>query len=340
MSTLDYGKGEGHEAWLTLLDEDIIEPDQPVIDPHHHLWHRPDGVYLLPELVADVTSGHRVTATVFAECRSMYRAEGPEHLKPVGETEFVVGIAAMSASGLYGDAKLCQVFFGGVDFLAKDGIEATLDAHIMRGGERFRGVRLSCGWDADPKIPNISPDRGLLADPRVRNGIDALASRDLSLDVWIYHTQLLELVTLLDECPRIPVILDHVGSPILGGGYKNRHDEVFTDWRKSMEEVAKRPNVFVKLGALPIRKPTAGASRSAPPSSMDVAESWRPWIETCIELFGPSRCMFESNFPVQKNWCSYDVLWNAFKRLAIHMSPGEKLDLFQRTATRAYRIME
>ena len=145
MSTLDYGKGEGHEAWLTLLDEDIVEPDQPIIDPHHHLWHRPDGVYLLPELVADVTSGHRVTATVFAECRSMYRAEGPEHLKPVGETEFVVGIAAMSASALYGDAKLCQVFFGGVDFLAKDGIEATLDAHIMRGGERFRGVRLSCG---------------------------------------------------------------------------------------------------------------------------------------------------------------------------------------------------
>jgi predicted TIM-barrel fold metal-dependent hydrolase len=340
LTTLGYGQGERHESWLGLLEEDIIEPDLPIIDPHHHLWHRPDSKYLLPELVADVTSGHRVTATVFAECRSMYRAFGPEHLKPVGETEFVVGIAAMSASGRYGDAKLCGVFFGGVDFLAEDGIGRTIEAHTLRGGGRFRGVRLSCGWDADPRIPNITPNGGLLADSRVLNGIRLLASRDLSLDVWLYHTQLPELATLLDECPGIVVVLDHVGSPILGGGYKDKHDEVFADWRKSLAEVAKRPNVFVKLGALPIRRPIEGSARSKPPSSVDVAESWRPWIETCIELFGPSRCMFESNFPVQKNWCSYAVVWNAFKRLVMAMSPDEKLDLFQGTACRAYRILE
>jgi predicted TIM-barrel fold metal-dependent hydrolase len=145
---------------------------------------------------------------------------------------------------------------------------------------------------------------------------------------------------LLDECPGIVVVLDHVGSPILGGGYKDKHDEVFADWRKSLAEVAKRPNVFVKLGALPIRRPIEASSRSKPPSSVDVAQSWRPWIETCIELFGPSRCMFESNFPVQKNWCSYAVVWNAFKRLTTAMSPDEKLDLFQGTACRAYRILE
>ena len=340
MTTLGYGRGQQHEAWLGLVDEDIIEPDLPIIDPHHHLWHRPESTYLLTELVADVTSGHRVIGTVFAECRSMYRAFGPQYLKPVGETEFVVGIAAMSASGMYGHAKLCSVFFGGVDFLAGEGIGRTIDAHTLRGGGRFRGVRLSCGWDADPGIPNIAPNPGLLADSRVRDGINLLASRDLSLDVWMYHTQLLELAELLDECPGIVVILDHVGSPILGGSYKHKRDEVFTDWRKSVAEVAKRPNVFVKLGALPIRRPSDESSNSKPPGSIDIAESWRPWIETCIELFGPSRCMFESNFPVQKNWCGYAVVWNAFKRLTTHMSSDEKHDLFYGTARRAYRMLE
>ena len=340
MTTLGYGKGQQHEAWLGLVDEDIIEPDLPIIDPHHHLWHRPDSTYLLTELVADVTSGHRVIGTVFAECRSMYRELGPEYLKPVGESEFVVGIAAMSASGMYGDAKLCSAFFGGVDFLADEGIGRTIDAHTLRGGGRFCGVRLSCGWDADPGIPNIAPTAGLLADSRVRDGINLLASRNLSLDVWIYHTQLLELAELLDECPGIVVILDHVGSPILGGSYKHKRDEVFTDWRKSLAEVAKRPNVFVKLGALPIRRPSEESSNSRPPGSVDIAESWRPWIETCIELFGPSRCMFESNFPVQKNWCGYAVVWNAFKRLTTQMSSDEKHDLFHGTARRAYRMLE
>ncbi|MSO76550.1 MAG: amidohydrolase [Alphaproteobacteria bacterium] len=329
-----------HDNWLARRSEDIIEPALPIIDPHHHLWIRDDAPYLLPELAADLASGHNIVATVFEECHSMYRARGPEALRPVGETEFVAGIAAMSDSGQFGPTRVCAAIVGGLDMTLGAAVEAVLDAHIAAAGGRFRAVRYSTGWDASEKIRAIVPEPHRLADPRVRAAMAVLNAKGLAFDAWLYHTQLADVADLADAFPGMTIVLNHVGSPILGGPYGSRRDAVFADWKAAISEVAARPNVVVKLGALPIRLGGGSHNRDMPPSSEEVATAWRPWIETCIEAFGPHRAMFESNFPVQRRWCAYPVVWNAFKRLAAGSSAGEKSDLFQGTAARAYRITE
>jgi L-fuconolactonase len=328
------------DTWLLRHQEDILEPDLAIIDPHHHLWIRDDGPYLLPELVADLASGHKVIATVFEECHSMYRARGPEAMRAVGETEFVAGVAAMSDSGSFGPTRVAAAIVGGLDMTLGTGVEPVLDAHIAASGGRFRAIRYSTGWDASEKIRSIVPEPGRLADPRVRAAMAVLHGKGLAFDAWLYHTQLGDIADLADAFPDMTIVLNHVGSPILGGPYGGRRDQVFGDWKAAIGEVARRPNVVVKLGALPIRLGGGSHNRDMPPSSEEVAAAWRPWIETCIEAFGPSRGMFESNFPVQRRWCSYQVVWNAFKRLARGASAAEKADLFQDTAARAYRMSE
>lgn len=326
------------DTWLSRHTEDILEPGLPIIDPHHHLWVRNNTPYLLPELLTDIASGHNIVATVFEECHSMYRASGPEAMRPVGETEFVAGIAAMSDSGTFGPARICNTIVGGLDMTLGAAVEPVLDAHIAASGGRFRAIRYSTGWDADEKIRSIVPDPHRLADPRVRAAMAVLHRKGLTFDAWLYHTQLQDVADLADAFPNMPIVLNHVGSPILGGPYRGRHDEVFAAWKTGIENVARRPNVVVKLGALPIRLAGSTANRDIPPSSEEVATAWKPWIETCIEAFGPHRGMFESNFPVQRAWCSYQVVWNAFKRLAAGASAAEKADLFVGTAARAYRM--
>ena len=326
------------EAWLARHVEDIIEPDLPIIDPHHHLWIRDGAPYLFPELLADMASGHNIVATVFEECHSMYRARGPDPMRVVGETEFVAGVAAMSDSGGFGPARVCNAIVGGLDMTLGAAVEPVLDAHIAASGGRFRAIRYSTGWDASEKIRSIVPEPHRLADPRVRAAMAVLHRKGLAFDSWLYHPQLGDVADLADAFPGMTIVLNHVGSPILGGPYGGRRDEVFRDWKAGIENVARRPNVVVKLGALPIRLSGSTADRAMPPSSEEVATAWRPWIETCIEAFGPARGMFESNFPVQRRWCSYQVVWNAFKRLAAGASADEKADLFVGTAARAYRM--
>lgn len=326
------------DEWLARLEEDILEPDLPIVDPHHHLWLRAGYTYLMPELAADLNSGHNIVATVFAECHSMYRKDGPAAERSLGETEFVTGQAAMAASGTFGPARACAVMFGNVDMTLGAGIKALLEKHIATSGGRFRGVRYSTGWDADERIRNVTPQAKMLADPRVREAASELARMGLELDSWVYHPQLDEVADLADALPDLTIVLNHVGSPILGGPYRGRRDEVFADWRERILRLGRRENVYVKLGALPIRMPDFDGDRSLPPGSEEVAAAWRPWIETCIEAFGPSRAMFESNFPVQKRWCSYQVCWNAFKRIAANASDAEKRDLFAGAAARAYRV--
>lgn len=326
--------------WLATLEEDVLEPDLPIVDPHHHLWLRSGYVYLMPELAADLASGHNVISTVFAECHSMYRQDGPETERSLGETEFVTGQAAMSASGGFGPTHACSTMFGNVDMTLGAAVEPLLEQHIAASGGRFRGVRLSTGWDADERIRNVAPEAGRLIDDRVGEAASVLSSMNLALDSWVYHPQLDEVAKLADAHPDLTIILNHVGSPILGGPYRGKTDEVFEDWRTRIQRVAERQNVTVKLGALPIRMPGFEGDRSLPPGSEEVAAAWRPWIETCIDAFSPSRAMFESNFPVQKRWCSYQVCWNAFKRLAANATATEKQDLFAGAASRAYRITD
>lgn len=268
----------------------------------------------------------------------MYRRDGPGVECSLGESEFVRGQAAMSASGDFGSTRACDVMFGNVDLTLGAAVEPLLDQHIDASGGRFHGLRISSGWDADDKIHNVAPTPGLLVDPRVREALAVLSRRGLTLDCWLYHPQLGEVAEVADAHPDLTIVLNHVGSPILGGPYRGKTDEVFADWSAQIRIVAERENVFVKLGALPIRMPGFAGDRSVPPGSEEVAAAWRPWLETCIDAFGPSRSMFESNFPVQKRWCSYQVCWNAFKRIAASASAEQKFELFAGAAARAYRM--
>lgn len=315
-----------------------MEPDLPIIDAHHHLWFRDGAPYLFPELLKDLGSGHNIVATVFAECHSMYRSSGPEAMRPVGETEFVAGVAAMSDSGQFGSTRACRALFGSVDLALGSAAEDVLNAHVAASGGRFRGIRASACWHLDPSLHRVVPDEGVLLRPASMDVFSVLDRMRLVLDVWVYHTQLAEVMAIADRYPGLAIVLDHFGTPILGGPYRGRKDDVFKEWSHDLTELARRPNVTLKLGALPIRLAGSMVDRSRPPSSPEVEAAWRPWFDTAIRAFGANRCMFESNFPVHKNWCSYAVHWNACKRLAAGASMSERQTLFAGTADRVYRI--
>ncbi|HJQ55611.1 MAG TPA: amidohydrolase family protein [Vineibacter sp.] len=327
--------------WLAKLREDALEPDLPIVDPHHHLWERPDHRYLLQDLLADTGSGHNVIATVFVECAAMYRAGGPQEMKPVGETEFVNGVAAMSASGGYGQSKLCAGIVGFADLALGDRAAAVLEAHVAAGGGRFRGIRHASGWDASDQIRNshTNPPQGLLRDATFRAGFARLAPLNLSFDAWMYHPQLDDLLDLARAFPGTTIILDHVGGPLGYGPYAGKADETFARWTQSIKALAGCPNIVVKLGGLGMRIGVFDFhTRDTPVPSQTLAAAWKPWIDTVIAAFGAERCMYESNFPVDKITCSYAVQWNAFKRLAAGASASEKAALFSGTASRAYRL--
>ncbi|MGH7154996.1 MAG: amidohydrolase family protein [Acetobacteraceae bacterium] len=329
------------EDWLARRNEAILEPELPIVDPHHHLWDRPGWRYLLPELLGDLNSGHRITATVFLQCRAFHRAAGPDDMKPVGETEFVNGVAAMSASGIYGPARICAGIVGHADLALGTRVEKVLEAHVRAGGDRFRGIRHISAWDADAETlnPGNPAPPGLLGQPAFREGLAKLAAMDLSFDAWLYHPQIPELTALARAVPAAQIVLNHVGGPLAIGTYAGRRDETFPLWRAAIQELATCPNVHVKLGGLGMRINGFGFdTQPDPPSSEQLAAAWKPYIDTCIAAFGASRCMFESNFPVDKGSYSYAVGWNAFKRLATGASAAEKADLFRATATRFYRL--
>jgi predicted TIM-barrel fold metal-dependent hydrolase len=329
------------EHWLALHQEQVIDPARPIVDPHHHLWDRGGQRYLIEEMAADTGSGHNIIATVYVEARSMYRAGGPEALRPVGEVEFANGAAAMSASGGYGAAAICAGIVGHVNLLLGEGARPVLEAEIAAGGGRFRGIRHSSAWDADADVAGMYATRpkGLLLDQTFRKGFACLAPLALSFDSWLFHPQIGELTDLARAFPDTKIVLDHCGGPIGIGSYANRREEIFSIWKASIREIAKCPNVVVKLGGLAMR--LLGYDfheRPKPPSSEQAAAAWRPYIETCIEAFGPERSMFESNFPPDKGQCSYQVIFNAFKRIAAPCSEAEKTAMFSKTATDVYRL--
>jgi predicted TIM-barrel fold metal-dependent hydrolase len=330
--------------WLDRRHEEIIEPELPVVDPHHHLVERPEtGRYLLPDLLADLGSGHNITATVYLEWLSMYRRSGPSEMRPVGEVEFANGVAAMSASGGYGRTRVCAGIVGYADLALGAPVEKVLEAQIAAGGGRFRGIRFIAATHPDQAAwgsPVLRP-AGLLMDRQVREGFARLAPLGLSFDAWVYHTQLGELADLARAFPATPIVLDHIGGPIGLGPYAGKGDEVFAEWSARIRELAQCPNVHIKLGGLGMRMfGFAVHTQELPPSSEQLAALWRPYIETCIAAFGAQRAMFESNFPVDKGSCGYAALWNAFKRIAAGCSAAEKQALFAGTARRFYRLTD
>ena len=328
-------------AWLALTQEEIIEPGLEIVDPHHHLWDHPGNRFLLDQLLADIGSGHKITETVFIECGSMYRADGPPEMKFVGETEFVNGTAAMSASGQYGPTRLCRAIVGHADLRLGDGVAKVLEAQITAGDGRFRGIRHSVALDASDAFPKArtNPIKGQMLDPTWRAGFARLAPLNLTFEAWLYHTQLHELADLARAYPQTTIILNHVGGPLGIGPYKDKKAETFAQWKDGITEVAKSQNVVVKLGGLgmPIGM-FDFYTREKPPSSEDLATAYKPYIETCIAAFGVDRGMFESNFPPDGASSSYPILWNALKRLATGYSPSEKAALFSGTAKRVYRL--
>ncbi len=329
-----------HEAWLNLTVEDPIDPDLPICDPHHHLWDRPNDRYLLEELLKDTGGGHRIVQTVFVECQSMYKKDGPEEMRPVGETEFVQSIADQVARGQYGVTAVASGIVSFADLALGAAVAPVLEAHIAASKNRFRGIRHISTWDASPDIISFRhPPKGLLLDSKFREGFACLQKYDLSFDAWLYHPQLMELVDLARAFPDISIVVNHIGGLLGTGPYDRKSEEVFNDWKRGIAALATCPNVVVKLGGLGMPRSGFGwHEQAAPPASTELAETMAPYYCWCIEQFGVDRCMFESNFPVDKISYSYTVIWNAFKRLSKDFSPQERAALFHDTAAKVYRL--
>jgi predicted TIM-barrel fold metal-dependent hydrolase len=325
-----------NSEWLGKLTEEILEPDLPIVDPHHHLWDHPGSRYLLDELLADVGSGHNVVATVFIQCGSGYRTGGPEEMRAIGESEFVRAIAE-AGDRRGGKTKICAGIVSFAD-LRLPNVDAVLEGQIVAAGGRFRGIRHIAAHD--PAIIGASsyvPPAGLMNDPDFHRGLKRLPAHGLTFEAWIYHPQIKTLTEVARECPEVKIVLNHFGGPLGVGPYKR--NEVFPTWRADIKALAACPNVYVKLGGLAmIVNAFDFHAEPLPPSSGEMARAWRPYVEACIEAFGADRCMFESNFPVDKGACSYPVLFNAFKRLTAGASASEKADLFAGTAARFYRL--
>ncbi len=329
------------EDWLARRTEAALEPALPIVDPHHHLWDRPDWVYMLPDLLADMASGHNIVGTVFVQCSAFYREAGPDAFKPIGETEFANGVAAMGASGRYGPGRPCAGIVSHADLTLGAEAREVMEAQIRAGNGRFRGIRHITAWDADPSLgnPAYAPPKGLLGDATFREGFAQLGPLGLSFDAWLYHPQIDELTALARAFPDTRIVLDHIGGPLATGAYAGKRDEVFQVWAKAIRDLARCPNVFVKVGGMGMRINGYGFDEQAdPPSSETLAAAWKPYVDTCIEAFSAARCMFESNFPVDKGSYSYGVFWNACKRLASGASASEKADLFAGSASRFYRL--
>ncbi len=341
------------------MNEAIVEPELPIIDPHHHLWDLRPVLPMFPQprhdfletiagapyytfdaLQADTHSGHRVVGTVFMECGAFYDVSRGEALKTVGEVEFVNGVAAQGASGLYGEYRPCAAIVGHADLALGSKAGAALDA-LQAASHRFVGIRHAAAWDADPEVlgPPFHAPQGLYLDNTFREGFAELGKRGLTFDAWLLEPQLGDLLDLARAFPEQPIVLDHCGTPLGIASYRGKLTEHFDRWRASIRAIAECSNVTVKLGGLamafcqlPDRGPAAGIG------SEELAAMWKPYIDTCIEAFGPSRAMFESNYPVDRWGASYPVLWNAFKRLASGASAVEKRDLFAGTAARIYGL--
>ena len=333
----------GGNDWLALTQEPTLEPEVLICDPHHHFWdfrseRIPYQRYLLHELATDVNCGHNVRSTVFIEARAMYRPDGPVEMRPVGEVEFVQGLAAASATGLYGPCRAASAIIGHADLKRGDRVEPVLQTLQAASPNRFRGIRHTVTWDPHPEVENRETE-GVLTSAGYRQGAQTLARMGLSLDTGVCFPQLPELAAFAKAVPNLTIILNHLGGLNRAGPYANGDDEVLTTWRRGIAAVAECSNINLKLGG--IGMPRLGFdwhSRAQPIGSEELAGSMAPLMTYCIEQFGPDRCMFESNFPVDKVSFSHHVLFNAFKRFSKNYSASERAALFHDTAARAYRI--
>jgi predicted TIM-barrel fold metal-dependent hydrolase len=327
----------GDDTWLSQVEEEILEPSLEICDAHHHLWAQAEP-YLLDDLLRDTRAGHRVVSTVFVECGAGLREGGPPEMSFVGETDFVEEIARSSEGS---GTRVGAAIVSRADLSKGEAVRTVLEAHASASPTRFRGIRHVTAFDdrGQTHRSHTFPTPGLLGEPEFRAGFRQLEELSLSFDAWLYHTQIDELTDLARAFPDVTIVLDHLGGPLGIGTYANERDDVFSIWRKAISELAGCPNVVAKLGGLAM--PVNGFDwhkRERPPTSEELSDATRPFYLHTIDCFGPDRCLFESNFPVDRISCSYEVLWNSFKRLVADFSPAEKAALFHDTAARVYRI--
>jgi len=326
--------------------EPVLLPQQKICDPHHHLW-RHKGVYEVAQLLADFEAppgetGHNIVSTVFVACEAMYREDGPEAMRPVGETEYVEAMAASNPRDR-GDIAVAEGIVGFADLLLGDRVAPVLEAHVAASATRFRGIRHTTTWDQSPAIRTSAPypRAGVMLEPAFRQGVRRLSAYRLVFDAWLFHPQIPELSALAAACPDVPIVIDHMGLPLGVGPYAGHRDEVFANWSRDIAVAARMPNVCVKLGGFGMPRSGFGwESRTVKPDAIEIARALKPYVMHCIEQFGTSRCMFESNFPVDKISYSYHSLWNAFKRLTSSFSEQQCADLFHDTASRFYRLSD
>jgi len=332
------------EAFLAKAQPEApLEPGLPIVDAHLHLWRLfPGAPYLLPEHAADIeASGHNVVGSVYVECHAFYRAGGPEHLKPVGETEHAVGQAAQAASGQVTLSRTAEAIVGYADLTLGERVQETLEAHIEAANGRFRGVRQRAKWDADPVVKGSwGEDRPhlYLSDAFVA-GFARLAGLGLSFDASIYHPQMPDVIELARRFPETSIVMIHSGSPVGHSSYAGREEENYANWTRWMKELAACPNVSVKMGGILMNVANwIFTEAERPLNSEELANLWRPWIEPCIEMFGPERAMVSSNFPVERAGLTYGTIWNMFKRITAGCSSDEKRLIYSAAAERIYRL--
>lgn len=327
--------------WLGRTHEDAIEPELEICDPHHHLWPEPTGrfpQYDLDDLRLDTGAGHNVVDTVFIDCGASYRSEGPEELRPVGESEYVLDRARQSAQ--IPGARIAAIV-SHANLMAGEAVEAVLDAHVAAGGGLFRGIRHVGAWDASPEIArsHSNPPPRMYERDDFRRGLAVLGRMGLSFEAWQYHPQLDEVAALAAAHPEVSIIVNHIGAPMGIGPYAGRRAEVLEVWRPAMARLAALDNIVLKVGGIGMARYGAGFDTwDAPPNSDQILEFWGDQLRFCIDTFGPSRCMFESNFPVDAESCGYVTLWNAYKKVSAGYDAQERANLFHGTARRTYRI--
>lgn len=326
---------QGTPEWFAQVEEEVIDPSRPIVDPHHHLWPAGGALpYGLAELHGDTSSGHNITKTVFIECGASYATDAPAHLAPVGETAFVAAESKRDPS------HLISGIIAHADLRRSD-VPAILDAHEKAGGGLFRGIRDALSRADHPEIlaiPGHAP-KDLYKDADFRRGVALLGERGLTYDSWHYHYQNQEFLELARAVPGTTMVLDHFGTPLGVGPYAAQREEIFAQWKVDIADIAQCSNVVAKLGGLAMPDNGFGWHEAdRPPTSDEFLTMQRRYFEHTIECFGPDRCMFESNFPVDRFSLSYTVVWNAFKKLVASFSEAEKDAMFRGTATRVYRL--
>ena len=337
-------KQKRYYDWLNQVKEEIIDPQLPIIDPHHHLWNGDDQLagsfpYLIEHLNEDIFSGHNIEGTIFMECAAGYYLKGEEKYKPVGETEFVINLINESKK-LKKSTNIIGII-GYADLMLGNEVKDVLDLHLLKGEGLFKGIRHAAGWDKNSEIHNShsNPIENIYYNKSFRLGAEELIKLSLTFDAWHYHHQIKDLSNFAISYPELTIVHDHFGGPLGVGPYEGKKKEIFQKWKDDISLLSESKNVFAKLGGLAM--PVNGWNfhkQDKPASSDQILDMHFEYYQHTINCFGVDRCMFESNFPVDKRSISYHVLWNAFKKMVQDYSAEDKNKLFFKNAKDVYRV--